>query len=290
MIPETQLQTWAAYPGTTSAQATYASVRLALERGMPAGGRYDIFLQGSYGCDTNVRGDSDVDIVTEYQGAFNYDRSRLSESDRLALQHPGVAYGWSEFREEVLTALRSYYGSEAVHERNKCITVDAGSGRLSADVVAAIEHHYYLSRTSTYQGIAFWTQRDHRKVVNYPRQHRENATVKNAATGQRFKPAVRMFKNARLVAVDRGYLSADDAPSYFLQCLIYNASNGLFAPTLQSTYTGVLAGLATAMSIAANSLVCENEIERLFGPTPEQWDATAATRTLVALRRLWDSW
>lgn len=290
MIPESQLQSWAAYPGSGSAQATYASVRRALELGMPAGRRYDTYLQGSYGCDTNIRGDSDVDIIAEYQGAFVYDRTQLSLADQQVLQGPGVAYGWAEFRQEVLGALRAYYGNGSVHERNKCITVDAGSGRLSADVVAAIEHRLYLTRTRTVDGISFWTIREHRKVVNYPRQHRDNASKKNAATSQRFKPAARMFKNARRVAVDRGYVGAQDAPSYFLQCFIYNAPNGLFAPALQSTYTGVLAGLATAMNIAAEAMVCENEVERLFGPTPEQWNVGAAVRTLTALRRLWDSW
>lgn len=55
-IPETQLMTWAKIGAQETSKTTYATVKGALES-KDAGyqGRdYDVFLQGSYGNDTNI--------------------------------------------------------------------------------------------------------------------------------------------------------------------------------------------------------------------------------------------
>ena len=40
---------------------------------------YVSYLQGSYRNDTNIRGDSDVDLVLELNSVFKHDASVLSE-------------------------------------------------------------------------------------------------------------------------------------------------------------------------------------------------------------------
>jgi hypothetical protein len=62
-IPESQLTTWSSQGSITQSANTYATIKLALESGDTtyAGKSYEIFLQGSYGNDTNVYADSDVD-------------------------------------------------------------------------------------------------------------------------------------------------------------------------------------------------------------------------------------
>ena len=49
-----------------------------------------------------------------------------------------------------------------------------------------------------------------------------------------------MFKAARKRLVDKGALTKDDAPSYFIECLLYNVPDHLFAQKLAPTYTGIL--------------------------------------------------
>ena len=44
---------------------------------------YDVFLQGSYGNDTNIRADSDVDVVVTLTDAFRRDLSNLTPPDLL---------------------------------------------------------------------------------------------------------------------------------------------------------------------------------------------------------------
>ena len=65
-IPLAQLETWSGQGAIKTSKDTYATVNAALE---DANAKYTdrnfkIFLQGSYGNDTNIYAESDVDVVT----------------------------------------------------------------------------------------------------------------------------------------------------------------------------------------------------------------------------------
>ena len=76
-----------------------------------------------------------------------------------------------------------------------------------------------------------------------------------------------MFKAARNQLVSRRVLTKVDAPSYFIECLLYNVPDGLFAQELAPTYTGILDWLKTAK---LDDFQCQNGQLPLFGPQPEQ--------------------
>ena len=72
MIAEAQLDIWASQGPTAQFTDTYNRIRDNL---LDGGAPYplkdtEVFLQGSYNNDTNVYGDSDVDIVLCHTGAF----------------------------------------------------------------------------------------------------------------------------------------------------------------------------------------------------------------------------
>ena len=50
----------------------------------------DIYLQGSYANATNIRGDSDVDLVTELQSVWQRDLGRLTDWERQAYERDHV--------------------------------------------------------------------------------------------------------------------------------------------------------------------------------------------------------
>jgi Nucleotidyltransferase domain len=297
-IPETQLRTWANQGATATAASTYEAVRRALlATTSPVRGRnVDVYLQGSYKNDTNIRGDSDVDVVVQLNDIYYSDLSKLQAAQRQAYeaQRSTASYTWAAFRGEVLSALRAYFGAGSVTERNKCITIAVSSARLSADVVVAAQYRRYtrfLSSTNEahWKGITFWTQHENRQVVNWPKVHYQNGVHKNhgTRTSGRYKPNVRAFKNARSYLVDNVRLPASVAPSYFLECWLYNVDNACFRPTHAETFHDVLVWLATNDS---SQFVCQNELVWLFGGTPEQWSRESADRTLAALIHLWDNW
>src|SRR5690242_12260392 len=95
-IPESQLKTWSNPGAQATAKATHETIRRALTPAALnlAAGAYNVYLQGSYANDTNVRGDSDVDIVAELTRTFSHNIGQLpGEQQRLFHDiHPTATY------------------------------------------------------------------------------------------------------------------------------------------------------------------------------------------------------
>lgn len=298
-IPESQLGVWAGQGATVSAAGTYASVNKALLEvtTSPVRGRdVDVYLQGSYRNSTNIRGDSDIDLVVQLNATWSRDLSGLSgyEAELYRGAYPSATYLWHHFRADVLAALRGYYGRDAVSEGSKCLKIAAGPGRLPADVVVCQTYRkyrrFYGTLDQSYvEGIKFWDRKDGREVVNFPKVHHDNGVKKNGSgrTSGGYKPTVRIFKNARTHLVKRGEIETGLAPSYFLECLLYNAPDGLFVGTHHQTFLNVLNWL---YAVELSGLWCQNGQTPLFGSTPEQWDLGAAQKLVAALIRLWNGW
>jgi tRNA nucleotidyltransferase (CCA-adding enzyme) len=83
-IPKSQLETWAKQGAIATAKKTHESIRYALaDMNLPlAKGRFEIYLQGSYKNDTNIFGDSDIDVVVQLNSTFMDDTSSISETER----------------------------------------------------------------------------------------------------------------------------------------------------------------------------------------------------------------
>ena len=289
-IPESQLSTWSNHGAQDSSKRTHEAVRRVLDaHEWPPGMTHDFYLQGSYRNDTNIRGDSDVDVVLEMTSTFKYDTSSLSQDIQglVSASFEPASYGWNDFRLEALKALRRGFGSTMVRQGNKSIKLKADPPRLAADVVVCMEHRRYISYSSYVDGMAFWALRDKRWIVNYPKEHYKNGAAKSGRTWDRYKRTVRMFKNARNHLESVGRISTDLAPSYFVECLIYNAPDAAFQPGFQETYCSIVDWMVES---DLDRLVCQNGQLWLFGRSPEQWsvvDAKAFGKQLVSL---WYDW
>jgi len=297
-IPDTQLQTWAHQGAVQSSEATHKSIRAALASYEPLQRRdYEVFLQGSYRNATNIYGESDVDVVAQLNSSFQYNLLNLTEGEQQQFQRdfPSAAtYTWSEFRKDVLAALVRYYGPRLVKEGKKCIKVLRDGNRLDADVVVCMQYRNYQRYTygarQFVEGMTSYVPSETRWVVNYPKEHIRHGSDKNSATRDWFKPTVRMFKNARARLVDDHIIERAVAPSYFIECLVYNAPNEAFGGTWQQAYYDVLCALSRIMTTNSSWCVCVNEMVYLFGNTPEQWSTYNAITFLAALHAQWDNW
>jgi tRNA nucleotidyltransferase (CCA-adding enzyme) len=71
-IPESQLEAWAAFVPSAISKATADSIRTTLKamESVVRFQEFNVYLQGSYKNDTNLRGDSDVDVVVELTSTF----------------------------------------------------------------------------------------------------------------------------------------------------------------------------------------------------------------------------
>lgn len=288
-IPESQLSRWSNHGSQAGSKQTHETIRRALEsHSWPEGETREFFLQGSYSNSTNIRGDSDVDVVLKLNDTFRYDHSELSpyDQDRLEKSFQTPTYWWDDFRRDALAALRNGF-HQSVEEGNKSIKIGAGPSRLAADVVVCVEYRRYTSLESFVEGIAFYTTRGRHPIVNYPKEHRGSGAAKSARTKDRYKRTVRMFKNARNRLESDGRISRGLAPSYFLECLIYNAPDGTFVDSFQDTYCSIVDWMNHGDISRA---VCQNEQQYLFGSSAVQWSLESAKTLSRGLEALWNDW
>jgi len=194
-IPETQLDTWSGQGSVAQSSETYATIRRALDTAEApyADKQYRIFLQGSYGNDTNIYSESDVDVVIQLDSSFAHDLSELpqDQTNEFKAAYSDATYAHSAFKADVLKQLRGRFGG-AVTESQKAVKIQAGAGRRSADVLIAVQFRRYhrfrsIDDQEYDEGICFWTASGTR-VANYPRQHSTNCTSKHQLTSGVFKP------------------------------------------------------------------------------------------------------
>ena len=278
-IPESTLAKWSHHKAGTAFKQAHVPIRKALEahRGLSQF-KYEVFLQGSYKNDTNLGGDSDVDVVVRLSSKLKPAVAALTgEQLQKDGSHRFVHQQWNAFRGEALKALRGRFGSTAESGRK---TLKVPKGRMipaDADLVVTVSHM---------EGIGFYLSDEQRWVVSFPQQHHSRGLKKEKAANNRFKRTIRMFKAARNRLVDKEVLAKDVAPSYFIECLIYNVPDSLFKPKLAPTYTGILDWLGTARS---NDFKCQNGQGDLFGPGREQWSQKKARAFTKALQDMWDT-
>ncbi len=195
-----------------------------------------VYVKGSYANNTNVRRDSDVDIVVQCRVCQYYDHM---PGKQLALPVLSAYTGeWTKekLRGEVTTALTRAFGSSDVEASGKLALVVAAipASRPSIDIVPSFDYRLYsdAQRSSWRDGNCVWPTSG-AKVVNWPDQQLNNGRAKNTRTGGRYKYFARALKNAENVLVKGGTIEAK--PSYLMECLAWNVADA----TLQ---TGDLSG------------------------------------------------
>lgn len=294
-IPESQLETWSSQGSVTQSSNTYNTIKNVLEAGTPyAGKNFKVFLQGSYGNDTNIYSESDVDIVIRLDDCYQADISELSEEDKAAYdsEYIAAAYTHADFKPHVLSVLTKQYGA-SVKEGDKAIAIESSGSRRKADVIVAIQFRRYHKFRSSYdsrydEGICFWNGKGER-IANYPKQHSANLTAKHQNTSGWLKPMVRVFKNMRSRMIDKGLIKAGIAPSYYIEGLLYNVPKEKFGPTYQNSVVNILYWYLKEAS--KGDLLCANEQYYLLrNGFHTCWNQANCDAFINALVRLWNEW
>ncbi len=290
-IPESQLQTWTNQGSITNSALTHKVLRNALARhSWSKEIRYDDYLQGSYANTTNIWSESDVDIVIECTSIFFHDG--IDEADQQSLGFYPGSHSFDDFRNEVINALVSYYGSSYVDSSGansiKVLPSDTNN-RLYADVVVCASYRDYYNRRVTAEGITFWNRKTHTQIVNYPKIHKANGATKNSNSLGRYKQTVRMFKNARRYMIEGNEELRKKFSSYFVESLLYNVPNQKFyGSTWQQIFTNILIFLIEAFEQdAVDSFTTQSEKHYLIGNHPVQWSKQNAQEFVTRLNELW---
>lgn len=243
-IDPDQIQSWSERPGSFLPSWTRGVLSDALRRsGRLDQRRYEIVVQGSYANETNIRGDSDVDLIVEMKMPFEEQIEQLNGAERVRFEerYETSLYDWHDFREDILAALNERFWT---HMGRKCIDIRDWDSmlRLPADVVPALEYREYFGFSGdreVYRSGVFFHDSSGRRIQSYPRQHLRNGRTKDRKTGGRYKEVIRVLKNARM-HVDCASEHVENTSSYLIECLLYNVPESVFRrPLANATHSSI---------------------------------------------------
>ena len=201
----------------------------------------NVFIQGSYRNGTNVRLESDVDICVCLSDTISTDYEYAPNLSDVSMGHTSATYTYSEFKNDLGEALRSAFGAVNVTRGNKAFNIKENTYRVTADVVACLEHRRYHANGVAICGTALFPDDGGARIENYPEQHYGNGVAKHNATGGDFKAAVRMMKNLRNQMVEHGSKEAERIPSFLNECLVWNTPDHLLMlPSRNQTMREIL--------------------------------------------------
>ena len=203
------------------------------ESDKPKNKNIEYFLQGSYSNNTNVRTNSDVDICIMYKNVFygEYPNGKLASDYGFT----SARYTFDEYKAEILTALKKKFSD--IEVGNKSLKIDSNSYRVQADAVPAFQYRNYskdyLTDANNYiEGICIISKRGE-KIINYPKQHKENGINKNTRTSNYYKKMVRIIKKIKY-DMKGTYDSVENISSFVLECIVYNVPDYYFSTFLKS--------------------------------------------------------
>ena len=295
-IDEAQLEIWSHQGSITQSSNTYNTIKNTLQASgtLYSDKNYKVFLQGSYGNDTNIWAESDVDVVIRLDDCFHSDLENLSEEEKAAYQSAFVdaIYTRADFVRDVLDVLVNKYGKD-VKAGDKAITIAPNGGRRKTDVIVAAQYRRYyqfkgIANQSYTEGICFWNAKGE-MIANFPKQHSANLTARHQSAETWLKPMVRILKNMRGRCISEGLLKEGIAPSYYLEGLLYNVPADRFGKSYQDCFVNAFNWIQQESD--KTNLVCANEQHYLLLDGVHTCWPTANGDTFInAAIELWNNW
>lgn len=228
---ETTLKTWIAPLSQTEEQRVENTVKMIKDAVLSYSKLYgctiEVFAQGSYANNTNVRHDSDVDICVMCKSTFfpNYVDGMIDKD----YGHSEGSISYADYKKYVIDALKLKFGSSAVTVGNKSIKIKENSYHVNADVVPAFQYRDYKIISSKaenkfVEGIKYIAT-DGTVVINYPKIHIDNGKQKNNQTNMRYKRLVRIMKRIKNNMQEEGKVDSTKITSFLIECLVWNVPN-----------------------------------------------------------------
>ena len=276
---EGKLRKWAKPPSETETDKCERTERMVKEaiQEDPKLSKLNItvFSKGSYKNRTNIPSDSDVDVGVRHNNLFINDYPRGMDKSDFGLVTAN--YNYSDFRNDVISAIKNKFKTGTVTIGDKSIKVKSSTARVDADVVVFTVHRRFREDKSVAAtGVALKTTT---KIIiyNWPDQNYSNSVNKNSNTKKRYKAFVRILKNLRVELKKDGY-SYNHIPSFLAECLAWNVPNCAYdADSYKKMSLDCLKYLSVQLADINNVRKWGevNELKYLFG-TNQPWTLTQA--------------
>jgi predicted nucleotidyltransferase len=241
-ITEDQLAGWTG-PSSTTEQDKQDRTERMIREAINAhdafnGSSYGIYAKGSYANNTNVRSDSDVDIVVECQEVCYWEDIEPNKGGHPATT-PYLGKWTPEYlRAEIKVALEAKFSGSVV-SGTTAFNIKSSASRVDADVVPCFTFKEYFASGSFREGTKLF-KTNGGTIENYPNLQLTNGRSKNTRTNGAYKKTVRILKRLENAMIAAGVHV--EVPSYLVECLAYNCPDSNFGyPTWTANVRDCLA-------------------------------------------------
>lgn len=194
-------------------------------------GLVEVFAQGSYENNVNVRDESDVDVCVLCKQTYRWQPTAMTLEETGGVP---ATYEFSDYKQDVFKALRDYFGNAATWG-NKAFDIKADkNGGVEADAAPCFVYRRYSDDKSGPPVLGTTLRPDDSQtwISNHPRQQREAGDTKNKLTNWRYKKAVRIIKKTNYEMIAQGEWPEDRTASFLLESAVSNLPNDVFAGSL----------------------------------------------------------
>lgn len=241
---EQTLQSWTAPLSQTEeqrAENTIKMIRSAIDANADLKTMgIEVFTQGSFANNTNVRSESDVDVCVMLKDTFHSEYPEGGKDEDYGFTSSDFTF--QQYRDLVKKALQDKFRSEFVYDGNKSLKINENTYHVQADVVPAFQlRNYYYNKSKSadnYVEGTWFVSKSGQRIANYPKVHIKNGTAKNNRTGYKYKKLVRIMKHIKNEMVDDGKANGDKITSFLVECLVWNIPDATI--TGYSTWTATV--------------------------------------------------
>lgn len=227
---EKTFKDWCSGAGSSDTQRSSRARKSVLEAIKASsnlqGKNLEVFVQGSYANNTNVKKKSDVDVCIMFKGT-----TYAESSQGITAKGYGFINGSNDFklfRKHCIRAVLDKYGQANVKQGNKSIKILGSADRVECDIVPSFQYHPNPHQPNTKNAGVIFLSSEGKEVINYPKQHRQNGQAKNATTQSRYMRQVRLIKRIRHQMWKQKLPINKRISSFLLECLIWNIPNTIF--------------------------------------------------------------
>jgi hypothetical protein len=195
----------------------------------------EVYPTGSYHNNTNVKGESDIDVAVVCHDSIFFDVPPGDTAAKFGIATP-AAYSFDAFRQDVHDALAERFG-DGMTPGDKAFNVHENTYHLEADVTPFFEYRKYSGEVTaqntwaTTNGVKSFGASGG-SFINYHIDHYDQGVKRNKATGLRFKRIARIIKNVKFDMIECGTPAAkavgEKVPSFLIECLVFNAPDSCF--------------------------------------------------------------
>lgn len=235
----------------------------------------EIYLQGSYACNTNIKFQSKIEVIVEINKTRDYDYNTMSFHDMKFRDNFFIDFDHyfdvKRFKAVLADELKKILGTKIILGTTTILIPAYGAIQHSFDIFPCFKYKFFRPEGGSIRSKLVYDEKLEEHFLMFTNLHTINGNLKDSMTQGNFKRIVRMMKN--IVAISaREDKNIHPVRGYYIECLLYNVPNEMYLShdqKLSSIFLKIINWLNFANM---NDFVCQNQIWSLWGNADGFWE------------------